>query len=286
MAVGVTAAIYVIALLTTGDNFWCFEDKDTCAINQIVYYRNLRDQQLKDEQDRHATTVATINDYYNEQKINPLKLTLSAAAVIKEAKEGDKRNIPQEFFTLKSSLVPIAHADNGDGWINDVEIKDQNSITITQSNQKTLRYQALLTSVGSPYADVDIESYCLNAELTQYQCDLLVAISGAESRFGTNFRKKDASGKIVLADEEGKKKFNPVGLKGGGISYPTPDGFYLRSFQSWEDFWTQYPLIMKRGYFSKGGNTAAIISKCYVSGDCVSVKTSWVNRVESFMSKI
>lgn len=308
LSVGVTAAIYVVALLTTGENFWCFEDKDTCAINQIVYYRNLRDQQLKDEQDRHATTVATINDYYNEQKINPLKLTLSAGAVIKEAKEGDKRNVPQEFFTLKSSLVPIAHADNGDGWINDVEIKDQDSITTAQGSKKPLRYQALLASVGSPYADVDIESYCLNAELTQYQCDLLVGIGHSESASGTNF----ASTKLPREEaiKLGKEVYhNPAGLKrcievsGTQISpvtgdrvpsstecpdptkIPDENGMWIQKYDSWEQFWITYTYQMKDRYFVRGAENPADISRSYV-GNNRAVKEQWVNRVESFINKI
>lgn len=291
MAVGVTAAIYVIALLTTGDNFWCFEDKDTCAINQIVYYRNLRDQQLKDEQDRHATTVATINDYYNEQKINPLKLTLSAGAVIKEAKEGDKRNIPQEFFTLKSSLVPIAHADNGDGWIKDVEIKDQDSITTAQGSKKPLRYQALLTSVGSPYANVDIESSCEKAGVEQEQCDILVGIANSESNSGTNFVCTSKTREEAI--ELGQSYYhNPVGIKDLRAvtererNHPDSNGCYLRRFSSFNEFWSFYPTHMKKAYFDKGALTAPQISKCYVRGDCRVVKPSWVYRVESFINKI
>ncbi len=301
MAVGVTAAIYVIALLTTGDNFWCFEDKDTCAINQIVYYRNLRDQQLKDEQDRHATTVATINDYYNEQKINPLKLTLSAGAVIKEAKEGDKRNIPQEFFTLKSSLVPIAHADNGDGWIKDVEIKDQDSITTAQGSKKPLRYQALLTSVGSPYANVDIESHCLNAKLTQYQCDILVGIAQSESASGTNFVSTKLGREEAI--KLGKEVYhNPVGLKRcievsvndltpvttgcpEATKIPDENGMWIQRYDSWNQFWLTYTYQMKDRYFDRGADSPASISRSYV-GKNGSIKPSWVYRVESFINKI
>ncbi len=287
LAIGVTGCLYVVALLTTTDHYWCFKDRDTCTIEEIEYWRGLKEQTNNEITNKYNEQLASSNDYFDNKKINPLKLTLSASALIKEAKEGDKRNLPQELFSLKNSLVPIAHADNGDGWNKDVEIKDQDSITTAQGNKKPLRYQALLTSVGSPYADVDIESSCEKAGVTQKQCDILVAISGAESSFGTKYRKKDLStGSIVVADEEGKSKHNPVGMKGGGLSYPTEDGFYLRPFASWEDFWAQYPVIMKRGYFDRGGNTPAEISKCYVSGDCVSVKYSWVYRVESFINKI
>lgn len=291
MAIGVTAVIYVVALITTTDYQFCFKDKDTCAIDQMVYYRNVRDQKINEENDRHARQVASINDYYNEQKINPLKLTLSAAAAIKEAKEGDKRNVPAEFFTLKNSLVPIAHADNGDGWIKDVEIKDQDSITTAQGNKKPLRYQALLTSVGSPYANVDIESSCDKAGVEQAQCDILVGIANSESNSGTNFV---CSGKTrEEAIELGQGYYhNPVGIKDLRAvtererNHPDSNGCYLRRFSSFNEFWSFYPAHMKKAYFDKGALTAPQISKCYVRGDCVYVKPAWVYRVESFINKI
>lgn len=293
MAVGVTAAIYVIALLTTGDNFWCFKGADECAIDQIVYYRNVRDQQIKEENDRHAKQVATINAYYNDQKINPLKLTLSAGAVIKEAKEGDKRNIPQEFFTLKSSLVPIAHADEyrGDGWIKDVEIKDQDSITKDQGSTKQLRYQALLTSVGSPYANVDIEASCERAGVEQAQCDILIGIANSESNSGTNFVCTGKSREEAISLGQ-SYYYNPVGIKDlrpvteRERNHPDSNGCYLRRFSSWNEFWSFYPAHMKQAYFDKGALTAPQISKCYVRGDCRVVKPSLVYRVESFINKI
>lgn len=197
LAIGVTLSLYIVALITTSDYQFCFKDHDTCVVDQITSYRTQRDAQLKSEEDRHAQQVATINGYYNDQKINPLKNTLSAAAVLKEVKEGDKRNVPSEFFTLRGTLLPKAFAD---------------SLPTDQGNTKALRYQALLTSVGSPYADVDIESHCLNAKLTQYQCDILVGIAQSESASGTNFVS------TKLGREEairlGKEVYhNPVGLK-------------------------------------------------------------------------
>ncbi len=291
LAIGVTGCLYVVALLTTTDHYWCFKDRDTCTIDEMKHWREVKDKQLTQENDRHATTVATINDYYNEQKINPLKLTLSAGAVIKEAKEGDKRNIPQDFLTLRSSLVPIAHADNGDGWIKDVEIKDQDSITIAQGSKKPLRYQALLTSVGSPYADVDIESSCEKVGVEQAQCDILVGIANSESNSGTNFV---CSGKTrEEAIELGQGYYhNPVGIKDLRAvtererNHPDSNGCYLRRFSSFNEFWSFYPAHMKKAYFDKGALTAPQISKCYVRGDCRVVKPSWVYRVESFINKI
>lgn len=308
LVIGVAVSLYLSAMVATSEHYWCFKDRDTCAIDEMKYWRDIKDKQLSDEEDRHAKQVATINAYYNDQKINPLKLTLSAGAVIKEAKEGDKRNIPQEFFTLKSSLVPIAHADNGDGWIKDVEIKDQDSITTAQSNQKTLRYQALLASVDSPYEDVDIESHCQQAKLTQYQCDILVGIAQSESASGTNFVS------TKLGREEairlGKEVYhNPVGLKrcievaGTQISpftgdrvpnstecpeqtkIPDENGMWIQKYDSWDQFWITFTYQMKDRYFDRGADSPASISRSYV-GKNGSVKTAWVYRVESFINKI
>lgn len=295
LAIGVTGCLYVVALLTTTDHYWCFKDRDTCTIDEMKHWREVKDKQLTQENDRHATTVATINDYYNEQKINPLKLTLSAGAVIKEAKEGDKRNIPQDFLTLRSSLVPIAHADNGDGWIKDVEIKDQDSITTAQGSKKPLRYQALLTSVGSPYADVDIESHCSNAKLSIVQCDLLVGIAQAESQSGTDFKcdykSKDAA--ITLGQNA---YHNPVGIKDfrddGIKKNPDANGCYLWMFPSWDAFWEWFPQKMIKSYaWDRQGADVSYMSGCWVkgknkSGGCLPPAKSWEHRVESFTSKI
>lgn len=276
LAIGTTLAIYVIAIVATSDYQFCFQDSDTCTINKIITYRNERDQKLKEEDDRHAQQVAAINGYYNDQKINPLKNTLSAAAVLKEVKEGDKRNVPSEFFTLRGTLLPKAFAD---------------SLPIDQVNTKPLRYQAVLTSVGSPYANVDIEAGCTKAGITQYQCDILVAIAHSESSSGTNFRSVTKTREEAI--ELGQNYYhNPVGIKDlrpeteRERNHPDENGMYLRRFGSWEEFWNFYPAHMKVAYFDKGGNTPASISKCYVRGDCVYVKPAWVSRVESFINKI
>jgi len=319
LAIGTTIVIYVVALITTTDYQFCFKDKDTCTIEAINHYRNLRNKKNQDAKDYYDRSVATNNDYYNEQKINPLKLTLSAAAAIKEAKEGDKRNVPAEFFTLKNSLVPIARADNGDGWTQDVEIKDQSSITTTQSNQKTLRYQALLTSVGSPYASVDIESHCKQAGLTQYQCDILVGIGQSESRSGTDFTSTKVSKEEAI--KLGKEVYhNPVGIKlcvevpvirsipfadGDStivtstdcpptVRKPDENGMWIQKYDDWELFWITYTHQMKHSYFDRGAKNASDISRWYVGDNAELakkngshyVKSSWVYRVESFINKL
>lgn len=310
LVIGVALALYLTALVATSDHYWCFKDKDTCTIDEIDYWRAEKEMTIQQIKQRADEQLASANDYYDNKKINPLKLTLSAAAVIKEAREGDKRNVPQDFFTLKNSLVPIAHADEnrGDGWINDVEIKDQDSISTAKGSKKPLRYQALLTSVGSPYANVDIESYCFDAKLTQYQCDILVGIAHSESASGTNF----VSTKLPREDaiRLGKEVYhNPVGLKRcieikfmdkspfsnepyeASTACPEPtkipdeNGMWIQKYDSWEVFWITYTHQMKDRYFDRGADSPASISRSYV-GKNGSVKTAWVNRVESFISKL
>lgn len=312
LVIGVALALYLTALVATSDHYWCFKDKDTCTIDEIDYWRAEKEMTIQQIKQRADEQLANANDYYDNKKINPLKLTLSAAAVIKEAREGDKRNVPQDFFTLKNSLVPIAHADEnrGDGWINDVEIKDQDSISTAQGSKKPLRYQALLTSVGSPYANVDIESYCLDAKLTQYQCDILVGIAHSESASGTNF----VSTKLPREDaiRLGKEVYhNPVGLKKcieikfmdkspfsdepyeASTACPEPtkipdeNGMWIQKYDSWEVFWITYTHQMKDRYFDRGADSPASISWSYVGkpGNGQN-KSAWIHRVESFMSKL
>lgn len=293
LVIGVSLALYLTAAVVTGDHYWCFKDRDTCTLQEIEYWRNLKEETNKRLTDNYNEQMANSNDYFDNKKINPLKLTLSAAAVMKEAKEGDKRNVPKDFFTLKSSLVPIARADEnrGDGWINDVEIKDQDSISETQVNKKTLRYQAVLTSYNSPYANVDIEGDCQRASVPTDQCDILVAIAHSESTSGTNFACKGKTRDQAI--ELGQNYYhNPVGIKDLRVetererTHPDSNGCYLRRFGSWNEFWAFYPAHMKQAYFDKGGITPALISKCYVGGDCYKVKPSWVSRVQAFINKI
>jgi len=304
LAIGTTIVIYVVALITTTDYQFCFKDKDTCAIDQMVYYRNVRDQKINEENDRHAKQVATINDYYNEQKINPLKNTLSAGAAIREAKEGDKRNVPSEFFTLRGSFVQTALAD---------------SLPPEQSNTKALRYQAVLSSVGSPYANVDIESHCKQAGLTQYQCDILVGIGQSESRSGTDFTSTKVSKEEAI--KLGKEVYhNPVGIKlcvevpvirsipfadGDStivtstdcpptVRKPDENGMWIQKYDDWELFWITYTHQMKHSYFDRGAKNASDISRWYVGDNAELakkngshyVKSSWVYRVESFINKL
>lgn len=297
LVIGVAVSLYLSAMVATSQHYWCFKDKDTCTIEEIEYWRGLKEKTNSEITARYNEQMATSNDYFDNKKINPLKLTLSASALIKEAKEGDKRNLPQELFSLKNSLVPIAHADEnrGDGWIKDVEIKDQEPISTAQGNEKTLRYQALLTSVGSPYANVDIESHCANANLNQVQCDLLVGIAQAESQSGTDY-KCDYKSKEAAITLGQSAYHNPVGIKDfrddGIKKNPDANGCYLWQFPSWDAFWEWFPQKMIKSYaWDRQMADVSYMSGCWVKGkdkkgNCLPPAKSWEYRVESFIKRI
>jgi len=253
---------------------------DTCIQKQI--------DDMRLEKDAYQAKINDINMHINE-----LKKGFSAGYVIEQIQSQHMQNVHPDILTQRDeskgfSLIPKAMAASGETML-DVPSKTSSSnvsVRFAPNQISVGRYGEVLAELGSPFASVPIEKYCNEAQVSQYQCDILVGISFAESRVGTSFRKRDAAGNIVLAIEEGKARFNPAGIKGGGFSYPTPDGWYIRPFKSWDDFWQQYPQIMKKGYFDKGGNTPEIISKCYVRGDCIQVKDGWVDRVKSLMAKL
>ncbi len=247
----VLASIFVLIQLW---GTWECEN-DVCIQNQI--------DSLRTEKDAYQGKINDLNSH-----INSLKKGFSAGYVIEQIQTQHLQNVHPDILSY-ADLIPVAATGVG-----------------PPSATEKVKLTAYLNTKGAPYANENILGNCADAEVSRIQCYMLIAISGAESSFGTQYRKKDNSGAIVVANAEGQKKFNPVGLKGGGLSYPTPDGFYIRPFNSWQDFWQQYPRIMKQGYFSRGGNTLAIISKCYVAGDCVSTKPSWVNRSEQFLKEI
>lgn len=253
---------------------------DTCIQKQI--------DDMRLEKDAYQAKINDINMHINE-----LKKGFSAGYVIEQIQSQHMQNVHPDILTQRDeskgfSLIPKAMAASGETML-DVPSKTSSSnvsVRFAPNQISVGRYGEVLAELGSPFASVPIEKYCNEAQVSQYQCDILVGISFAESRVGTSFRKRDAAGNIVLAVEEGKARFNPAGIKGGGFSYPTPDGWYIRPLKSWDDFWQQYPQIMKKGYFDKGGNTPEIISKCYVRGDCIQVKDGWVDRVKSLMAKL
>lgn len=218
---------------------------------------------LRSEKDAYQGKIQDINTH-----INTLKKGFSSGYVIEQIQSQHLQNVHPDILSY-AELIPATTA----------------GVSVPTAAERS-KLTAYLVSKGAPYAQENILEHCAQAQVSRLQCYMLVAISGAESSFGTQFKKKSATGNIVVANEEGKQKFNPVGLKGGGFSYPTPDGFYLRPFQSWQDFWHQYPQIMKNGYFNRGGSTLVAISKCYVGGDCASIKPDWVNRSEQFLHEI
>lgn len=254
---------------------------DVCIQKQI--------DDLRIEKDAYQAKINDLNMHINE-----LKKGFSAGYVIKQIQTQHMQNVHPDILTQRDeskgfNLIPKAMAASGETML-DVPAKtnsQQVSVRFAPNQISVGRYGEVLAELGSPFASVPIEKYCNQAEVKQDMCDILVGISFAESAAGTKFRKKDmATGKIVEANEEGKSTFNPVGLKGGGISYPTPEGWYLRPFKSWDDFWSFYPAHMKKAYIDRGGTTPIIISKCYVGGDCITPKAGWANRVESFVAKL
>lgn len=226
---------------------------DVCIQNRI--------DTLRVEKDAYQGKINTLNT-----AINDLKKSFSSGYVIKQIQENSLQNIHPDIIGFNPGL------NGGSGFYPRPIEKQMLASYLQQKN--------------SPFAQEDILGSCSKAKVSRNQCLMLIAISGSESSFGTQFRKKDAQGKIVLAVSEGQKKYNPVGLKGGGYSYPTPDGFYIRPFQSWADFWNQYPRIMKSGYFDRGGTTFASISRCYVGGDCINAKPQWTKRSETFYGEL
>lgn len=220
---------------------------------------------MRTEKEAYQAKIQSINT-----SINDLKKNFSSGYVIEQIQTQHLQNVHPDILS-RAELIP---ASSGAGMSAPTGAERQQLATYLKTKQ-------------SPFAQENILQSCANAQVNRSQCYMLIAISGAESSFGTQYRKLDtATGRIVVANQEGQKKYNPVGIKGGGVSYPTADGFYIRQFQSWTDFWQQYPRIMKQGYFDRGGSTLAIISKCYVSGDCQQVKAGWTQRSEQFYREI
>lgn len=251
---------------------------DTCIQKEI--------DQLRTEKDGYQARINELNG-----NINELKKGFSAGYVIEQIQTQHMQNVHPDIITFRSlteNLIPKANASSGETLLDVPQTTGVSNVSVRFAPNwiSVGRYGKVLAELGSPYASVPIEKYCNEAGVSQYQCDILVGITFQESEVGKRFAKKDANGSIVPADEQGAISFNPAGLKGGGISYPTPEGFYIRPFKSWDDFWQQYPQIMKTGYFDRGGNTPESISKCYVRGDCVDIKYSWANGVKSFMAKL
>lgn len=274
VAVLVLVAVVLLSMneYSKGDFAWCFGDRDQCAIDKMDALRAERDSKKAELQKQIIDT----DTHYNN-KINPLKSTLSGQTIVNELSAGRKQNVPEGILGFR--LVPQAMADDSP--------KEEVALGPTSYSPDNLRYKGVLQQANSPYSEVPIETYCRVAGITVEQCDILVGICQAESGNGTQYRRLDReTNTIVSANSTGKQVYNCAGLKGGGISYPTEDGWYIRQFKSWDDFWSQFPFIMKQGYFDRGGNTPEIISKCYVSGDCRTVKPEWASRVKNLINKL
>lgn len=273
VAVLVLIAVVLLALNEYGKGpmAWCFEAKDICTLKAMDTERAARDT-FNANLDKQRID----NDNYHNNRINSLKTTLSGQTIVNELSAGRKENVPEGILGFR--LVPQAMASETSTG---VTLGD-----VSWSPDGT-RYTAVLTAAGSPYATTPIELYCRQAGVTVEQCDILVGICQAESGNGLRYARKDmVTGAIVGADQAGASVYNCAGLKGGGLSYPTPEGWYIRPFKSWDDFWTQFPVIMKAGYFDRGGTTPEVISKCYVKGDCARVKPEWSSRVHDLINKI
>lgn len=256
-----------------GDYSWCFEDRDICTIKSMDKLRAERDSKKAELQKQIIDTET----FYNN-KINPMKSSLTGATITNEIKSGRKENVPEGILSFR--IIPQALAASGD-TMNDSNVRMANHISIG-------RYGEALANVLSPYANVPIEKYCNTAEVKQDQCDILVGIAHAESTSGTNFKCnfKTREEAIKLGQEY---YFNPVGIKDftsdGLKKNPDDNGCYLRKFASWNAFWEFYPAHMKQAYFDKGAITPEVISKWYVGGNGL-VKYGWVNRVKFFTNKL
>lgn len=284
-AVGILLGLVCLNEYSKGDLAWCMGNQDQCRIDAMDRHRKERDEEDA-RIEKMAGDMKTANHEKHDPLINELKGGLSANRIVEEAKAGRTQNVPAQVVSF--SFIPKAFAASGETLI-DVPQSASSSANIHVRFAKQIpvgRYGKVLAELGSPYSSVPIEKYCNEAGISQYQCDVLVGITFQESEVGKRFAKKNSDGAIVSADAEGAISYNPAGLKGGGIKYPTPEGFYIRPFKSWDDFWQQYPQIMKVGYFDKGASTPEVISKWYVRGDGYIVKTSWVNGVKQFMAMI
>lgn len=296
---------------------WCFSDHDTCAVKAM---NSLRDKKIKAHADNKATFDANernIDATYDPQ-IEALKPTISVGAALKEAKEGDKRNIVGDLLTLKDSIVPKAMADTGTAVINGVETTIKSGDEATRiifddqlvNLQRKYRLTEFLKSKGSPFADVDVLGYGREAGLTEQQTALLLGISLRESHWGKDYTSTRNGYKESVPEME-SIYHNPVGIKWcieRPISMPSaafdgsmvevmtecpeknriPDenGMWIQKYDSYEQFWRTYTIQMKKGYFDRGGTTPKIISKCYVKGDCVDVKDDWAATVTQGMNEV
>lgn len=149
--------------------------------------------------------------------------------------------------------------------------------------------RAFLEAKGSPYAQVDVIGYCDAAGISRQQCRLLLAICGAESDHGTQYRNsKDHADE----DARGRELFNCGGVKRGSWNKPYWDsynpretGWWLVRFPSWDVYWRLYTAGMKAGHFDQGRDTAGELCSVYVGGGSCGAK-AWRGRVDRIAAQI
>lgn len=141
----------------------CAVGDDVCLEKQLLSYRAM----LIEEDNRHKETRGKLEDM-----ANALKPMFSTGYTTKQAQEGKMENVDpklQDAFKSKLTFIPQALADTS----TQEEIPAQNSTINTSSG----RYTRVLAKLGSPFAEVPIDTYCTEAGITISFCDVLVGIS-------------------------------------------------------------------------------------------------------------
>lgn len=294
----VIGSVSLIAMAFASDHYWCFEDHDTCAVKEMDHYRKLRDKALADAKTSYDAAVTSVNDFYNNKKINPIKPTISAGRALEEYKKGNKQNVPEGFVALRQAFIPQAQASTGDTIteppVNNTNIADAVSVRFAPRINAG-RYSKILAEKSSPYASLPIEKYCDESGLNARQCDLILGVADHESKSGTDF-KCDYKTKTV-ANLLGQFYYhNPVGIKDfdkdGSKKNPDENGCYLKKFDSFETFWKWYIPHMVTAYDWDNVTDVTYLSGCYVKGvnqstkKCLSPAYGWANTVHLFAARV
>lgn len=298
--------IYVLALIFANDHYWCFKDHDTCAIEEMDYYRGLKAAAIKQENERHDSTLVTLTEHY-DSKINPLKPTISTGRALEEFKKGNKQNVPEGFVALRQAFIPQALASSGE-TLTESPIDNGNTSTkyvmhFAPDQINVGRYSKVLSEINSPYAGVPIEKYCNKEGVKEVACDILVSIAQSESSSGTHFRCnwKTPEQALKLGVEfyhnpVGFKDLRPAGER--ERTHPDENGCYLRRFDSFNAFWEFYVNHMVPAYGFDTRTEALTMYQCYVNGNCKpwskltdeqkeeARNSPWVNTINSFVERI
>lgn len=167
---------------------------------------------------------------------------------------------------------------------------------VTHTEEQKVALKQYLASKDAPFKDVDVYGYCDAAGITDEQCHLLLAVTGAESRFGTDFRKR-VNGVNVVAVEEGLTMHNYGGVKPATKYTPSwtdpwddtydsaATGWYLVQFPDDETFWRQFTVGMKQSWFDKGGDKPEDLCLQYVGAPKVCEQT-WLERTHFFLNEL